>query len=183
MKYIFIIISIFFFLTTTVNSDITEQIIETLKKSNNYSFKFNQQINDKNETGNCILVFNRKINCSYDETGKILISDGENLIIKDKDFNNPNFYKLKNTSFYKLLDKEYLISELEKRSIINKKGALFFNANYQGGNIKVFFDINKLHLKGWRTKDVYNNSVDTEIIILEINKVVDEDIFDIKKFN
>ena len=183
MKYICIIISIFFFLTTTVNSDITEQIIETLKKSDNYSFKFNQQINDKNETGNCILVFNRKINCSYDKTGKILISDGENLIIKDKDFNNPNFYKLKNTSFYKLLDKEYLISELEKRSIINKKGALFFNANYQGGNIKVFFDINKLHLKGWRTKDVYNNSVDTEIIILEINKVVNEDIFDIKKFN
>ena len=55
--------------------------------------------------------------------------------------------------------------------------------SYQGGNIKVFFDINKLHLKGWRTKDVYNNSVDTEIIILEINKVVNEDIFDIKRFN
>ena len=50
-----------------------------------------------------------KLNCRYDNSGKILISDGKNLIIKHKNSDFPNFYKLKNTSFYKLLDKNYLI--------------------------------------------------------------------------
>ena len=30
---------------------------------------------------------------------------------------------------------------------------------------------------------MYNNSVFTEIKILEVNKSIDEDLFDIKKFN
>ena len=35
--------------------------------------------------------------------------------------------------------------------------------------IKVFFDKEKLLLKGWQTTDMYNNSVFTEIKILEVN--------------
>ena len=105
----------FFFLTTNAYSDISKKIINNLEKSNNYNFKFIQKINEKKETGNCILVFNRKINCKYDNSGKILVSDGKNLIIKNKNSNIPNFYKLENTSFYKILDKKYLINQLKKK--------------------------------------------------------------------
>ena len=82
MKFLFIYISVFFFITTKVYSDISKKIKNNLEKTNNYSFKFAQQINKNKETGYCILAFNRKINCKYDNSGKILVSDGKNLIIK-----------------------------------------------------------------------------------------------------
>ena len=183
MKYLFTTLLILIFMTTKTYSDITKKIINTLVKSNNYEFKFTQSINKKKETGNCVLLFNRKINCKYDNSDKILISDGKNLIIKNRNSNIPNFYKLKNTTFYKILDKNYLISELNKSNIKNKNGEIFVNLNYQNIGIKVFFDKEKLLLKGWQTTDMYNNSVFTEIKILEVNKSIDEDLFDIKKFN
>ena len=102
MKYFLIFFSIFFFLQSSANSGTAKQIIDNLEKTKNYSFKFVQKINKNKETGNCVLVFDRKINCKYEKTGKILISDGKNLIIKSKNSNIPNFYKLKDTYFYKI---------------------------------------------------------------------------------
>ena len=145
--FFYIYFTFFFFITTKAYSDITKKIINNLEKSNNYSFKFIQKINKKKETGNCILVFNRKINCKYDNSGKILISDGKNLIIKNKNSNIPNFYKLENTSFYKLLDKKYLINQIKKNNIKNENGKLFINLNYQNIDIKVFFDKRKITSK------------------------------------
>ena len=50
-------------------------------------------------------------------------------------------------------------------------------------DIKVFFDNKKLFLNGWETTDIYSNSVLTEINIIEINKAVSENLFDVKNFN
>ena len=183
MRFLFIYISVFFFITTKVYSDISKKIINNLENANNYSFKFVQQINQNKETGYCILVFNRKINCEYDNSGKILVSDGKNLIVKNKSSNIPNFYKLENTSFYKILDKQYLINQIKKNSVKSEYGRLFTNLKYQNIDIKIFFDEEKLHIKGWKTTDIYNNSVLTEITISEINKVINQNIFDLKKFN
>ena len=183
MRFLFIYISVFFFITTKVYSDVSKKIIDNLEKANNYSFKFAQLINKNKETGNCILAFNRKINCKYDTTGKILVSDGKNLIVKSENSNIPNFYKIENTSFYKILDKQYLIKQIEKNSVRTEYGRLFTNLNYQNIDIKIFFDEEKLHIKGWETIDIYNNSVSTEITINEVNKIINENIFDLKKFN
>ena len=105
MRFVLICILFFFFITSKDYLDLAKQIINNLENSENYSFKFIQQINGKKETGDCILVFDKKINCKYDNLGKILISDGKNIIIKSNNSDIPNFYKLENTSFYKLLDK------------------------------------------------------------------------------
>ncbi|MDA9707055.1 hypothetical protein N9U88_00770 [Candidatus Pelagibacter sp.] len=183
MRSLFIYISFFFFITTKVYSDVSKKIIDNLENANNFGFKFAQQINQNKETGYCILVFNGKINCKYDNSGKILVSDGKNLIVKNKNSNIPNFYKLENTSFYKILDKQYLINQIKKNSIKSESGRLFTNLNYQNTDIEIFFDKEKLQIKGWKTTDIYNNSVSTEITISEINKVINENIFDLKKFN
>ena len=183
MKLFSIYISIFFLVTTNVYSDVTKKIINNLEKASNYGFKFTQRINQNKETGYCILVFNRKINCIYDRSGKILVSDGKNLIVKNINSNNSNFYKLKNTSFYKILDKQYLINQITKKNVKNEYGKLFTNLNYQNIDIKIFFDEEKLQIKGWKTTDIYNNSVLTEITIKEVNKIINENIFDLKKFN
>ena len=59
----------------------------------------------------------------------------------------------------------------------------FDNLNYQNIDIEIFFDEEKLQIKGWKTTDIYNNSVSTEITINEVNKIINENIFDLKKFN
>ena len=183
MRFALILILFFFFITTKAYSDLAKQIINNLKNSENYSFKFTQQINDKKETGNCVLVFDKKINCKYDDFGKILISDGKNIIIKSNNSDIPNFYKLKNTSLYKLLDKRFLINELKMSNIKNQNNKIFVKVNYQNFDIKVFFDREKLYLKGWQTTDIYNNSVFTEIKILSVNEIIDENLFNLKRFN
>ena len=183
MRYLLISLLTFFFTTTKAYSDVTKQIISNLKKADNYNFKFTQQINRNKETGNCILVFNKKINCKYDNSNKIIISDGKNLIIKSRNSNIPNFYKLENTFFFKILDKNYLIDELITTNVKQENGKLFVDLNYQNIDIKIFFDEEKLHIKGWKTTDIYNNSVSTEITINEVNKIINENIFDLKKFN
>ena len=183
MRTIFLFTLINFFLITNVYPDIAKKIIINLEKSNSYNFNFKQNIDEKKETGQCILVFDRKINCKYNNSGKILISDGNNLIIKNRNSDIANFYKLKNTSFYKLLDKKYLISQLKSGDIKNKEGKLFIMLDYQNLDIKVFFDEKKLYLQGWQTTDIYNNSVFTEINIQDINKNFDDNIFDLKRFN
>tara|TARA_B100001248_G_scaffold78715_1_gene56902 strand:+ start:1331 stop:1882 length:552 start_codon:yes stop_codon:yes gene_type:complete len=183
MKTFFLFLLIILFSITNTYADVTNKIINNLEKTTNYSFKFIQEINNKKESGNCVLVFDRKLNCRYDNSGKILISDGKNLIIKNKNSDFPNYYKLKNTSFYKLLDKNYLINRLKSGDVKNKKEKMFIELDYQNIDIKVFFDNKKLFLKGWETTDIYSNSVLTEISIIEINKNVSEDIFDLKNFN
>ena len=183
MRLILISFLLLFLIISKANSDVTKEVVKTLEKSNNYTFKFIQKINKKKETGNCILVFDRKINCKYDNSNKILISDGKNLIIKNNNSNIPNFYKLENTSFYKVLDKKFLINQLKVKNVKKENDNLFVDLNYQKVDIKVFFDKKKLYLKGWKTTDIYNNSVSTEIYIREVNKIVDEDLFNISKYN
>ena len=183
MKYFLIFFSIFFFIQSSANSDTSRQIIDNLEKAKNYSFKFVQKINENEEKGNCVLVFDRKINCKYENNGKILISDGKSLIIKSRSSNIPNFYKLKDTYFYKILEKEYIINELSKTTVKKEYGKLYVDINDQNIDIKIYFDKEKLYLSGWETKDIYNNSVLTEIKIQEVNGNVSENIFDLQRFN
>ena len=183
MKNILTTLLIIFFFINKAYSDITEKIVNNLKNTENYKFKFTQIINEKKETGNCILVFNRKINCKYDNLGKILVSDGKNLIIRNNNSNIPNFYKLEDTTFYKLLDKKYLIDKLKENSLQKNNNKIFIELNYQNVGLKVFFDKEKLHLKGWSTIDIYNNTVLTEIDVQEVNKIIDESLFNLKRFN
>ena len=76
-----------------------------------------------------------------------------------------------------------MINQIIKNNVINQYGELFINLNYKNTEIKVFFDREKLHIKGWKTSDIYNNSVLTEIIIEDVNKTINNNIFDLKKFN
>ena len=65
MKYFLTTLLIIICTTAKTYADITKKIIKTLSKSNNYEFRFTQNINKKKETGNCILLFNGKINCIF----------------------------------------------------------------------------------------------------------------------
>ena len=77
-----LIILFFFLSTTTLYGSIKSQIILNLISTNNLKFQFEQKINEKVETGSCIIHYPKKIFCEYNDFHKkVLVSNGKSLLI------------------------------------------------------------------------------------------------------
>ena len=180
-----IIILLFFSFYFPVNSSPKDKIISQMKLTNNLSFNFLQTINDKSEDGKCIIEYPKKIFCEYSNPSKkILISNGQSLVIKTSNKGSYYRYPLNKTPLEFLLDKEYLISkieELESRDVDNKylNFKIFENSN----EINIFFDKKDLNLIGWQTKDIYQNLSITFISSVEKNQQINNKIFNLPKNN
>ena len=62
MKKIFISVFLFyFFFIFNSNASIKEKLIKNLENTQNISFDFKQNINDKTDTGKCIIEYPKKI--------------------------------------------------------------------------------------------------------------------------
>ncbi len=183
MRSIFFGIFILSLIPTYSFSEISKNIINNLINTENYTFKFSQKIDDEEETGICTIVFNGKINCIYDKSEKTIISNGNILVVKNKISSNPSFYKLKETVFYNLLDKNFLIKLLKDKDMQSGGGNNFLEYNKNDINIVVFFDKKSSFLKGWQTTDIYNNVVSTYIFLESINEKISKDLFNISSLN
>ncbi len=177
----FRVLIIFFILNfyNPVFSSIKEKIISQMQLTNNLSFNFIQTIDNKNENGKCIIEYPKKIWCEYDNSNKkIIVSNGKSLVIKTRNKGSYYRYPLNKTPLVFLLDKEYLISQmniLESREIDNKYlNFTFFENNNQ---INVFFNKKSLNLIGWQTEDIYQNLAITFISSVKINQKIDNKIF------
>ena len=175
-------IVVIFILLNFYNSalaSIKEDIILKMQITNNLSFNFIQTINDKSESGKCILEYPKKIYCEYNKTNKkIIVSNGSSLVIKTNNSNNYNIYQLDKTPLEYLLDKEYIIFKirmLEPRDIDNKY--INFEIIENNNKINIFFNKKNLNLIGWQTEDVYQNLSVTFISSVKINQKIDEKKF------
>ena len=84
-KIINIIILINFFFISYANASIKNKIISKFENIQNLSFKFKQNINEKIETGDCIIQYPKKIYCKYNNLNKkLLVSNGKHLVIKNQ---------------------------------------------------------------------------------------------------
>jgi outer membrane lipoprotein-sorting protein len=104
-------------------SSIKENIINNLLNTKNLSFNFEQNINGKVETGNCVIEYPKKIYCKYNNlNGKILVSNGKSLVIKTK---NGIYYRyaIKRTPLNYILDKKFLINQIQslKQRVIDDR--------------------------------------------------------------
>ena len=82
--YRFTIIFFLLNLYTPTFSSMTDKIISQMQNSNNLSFNFTQLIDEKKESGSCIIKYPKKIYCKYDGTNKkIIVSNGKTLVIKN----------------------------------------------------------------------------------------------------
>ena len=180
-----VIILLFFSFYIPANSTPKDKIISQMKLTNNLSFNFIQTIDDKSESGKCILGYPKKIYCEYNKTNKkIIVSNGSSLVIITNNSNNYNIYPLDKTPLEYLLDKEYLISKirmLEPRDIDNKY--LNFKIIENNNEINIFFDKKSLNLIGWQTEDIYQNLSITFISSVKINQKIDEKKFILPKNN
>ena len=175
-------IVVIFILLNFYNSalaSIKEDIILKMQVTNNLSFNFIQTINDKSESGKCILEYPKKIYCEYNKTNKkIIVSNGSSLVIKTNNSNNYNIYQLDKTPLEYLLDKEYIIFKirmLEPRDIDDKY--INFEIIENNNKINIFFNKKNLNLIGWQTEDVYQNLSVTFISSVKINQKIDEKKF------
>ena len=163
-------------LSSEVNANNKDQIINKLKNTSNLNFDFEQNINGKVELGNCTIQYPKKMFCEYDKKNKVMVSNGKSLVIKS----NSSYYRytLNKTPLNFILDKNFLIKKISKlnEEIINNS-LIKYSINENDQLIDIFFDINKYDLIGWQTKDIYQNTAVTLLYSIKLNQVVDEKIF------
>ena len=68
-----IVICLFFSFFSSSQAALKEQIILSLKKTNNLTFNFKQTIDEKSEEGNCIIEYPKKIYCLYNKDRKSVV--------------------------------------------------------------------------------------------------------------
>ena len=172
-----LLIFLFTFLVFKANADNKDKIIENLNNTSNFSFKFEQNINGKIETGNCTIQYPKKIYCKYNGgSNKILVSNSKSVVVKT----NTGYYRypIKQTPLNLILDKEFMlkkINNMEEKIIDNK----FINYKFiQNDNeINIFFDLNTFHLRGWQTTDIYQNLNITYLWSIKTNQILNKDLF------
>ena len=178
MKNFFFTLLILSF-SNSVQATLKDEIIQNLEITNNISFNFEQSIDGKKEKGNCIVQYPKKIYCYYDNINKkIIVSNGKSLVIKNTLSDQYYIYPLKKTPLNLILDKKFLINEinkLEPRIIDNE----YLNFTIENKNyiINLFFNNKTLNLIGWQTEDIYQNLVITFINEIKINKNINQNIF------
>ena len=148
------------------------------------SFKFIQKIGKKTEKGKCIISYPKKILCKYDDKyNKILVSNGKSLVINSKKITNYIRYQLKDTPLNLILDRKFLIEELEKIKIIKENDDSFsFEIIHNNNLLNIFFDKISYEIKGWTTTDIYLNKVETKLSNVETNIMIDERIFKVQNY-
>ena len=170
-------------LTSKVSASQKIQIIKNLKNLDNLSFKFEQNINGKIQTGNCTIEYPKKIFCNYDlKNKKILVSNGRSLVIKTK--NDYYVYPLEKTPLNLILDKNFLLDKIEKlneRNIDDKFINFIFEENEN--EINLFFDVKTSNLIGWQTLDLYQNLSITYLSSIIKNQDLNKNLFILPKRN
>jgi len=170
-------------LTSKVSASQKVQIIKNLQNLDNFSFKFEQNINGKIQTGNCTIEYPKKIFCNYDlKNKKTLVSNGRSLVIKTK--NDYYVYPLEKTPLNLILDKNFLLDKIEKlneRNIDDKFINFIFEENEN--EINLFFDVKTSNLIGWQTLDLYQNLSITYLSSIIKNRDLNKNLFTLPKRN
>ena len=171
-----LLIFFFTFLTFYSKADNRDKIIQNLNNTLNFSFKFEQNINEKIESGNCTVEYPKKIYCNYDKNNKVLVSNGKSLVIKTT--SSYYRYPIEKTPLNLILDKNFLINKiysLEEKIIDDSY--ISYKVVENESKTEVFFDVISLELIGWKTKDIYQNTTLTLLSSVSKNQKIKKKLF------
>ena len=175
------VLIIFSFLSNSVYAELKDELIKKIQDTNTLSFKFKQNIANKIETGDCIIKYPKLIKCDYNDSyKKRLISNGKTLVIIQRKYKKIFYYPLSTTPLYFILDKKLLVDFINNNEAVVLDGLLLkYEILEKNKKFIIFFDKNTLNLKGWKTEDIYKNTVNFSITNLKINIPVDNNLFKI----
>ena len=162
-----------------------EKIINNFNKINNISFKFQQKIADKIESGKCYIKYPKLIYCLYDNKDKKeMVSNGKALVIKNNRYNKTYIYPLKTTPLEYILDKEFILNKIKNSEPkMNIDKMIEFSITNESNLVSIFFDSKTYNLSGWKTIDIYQNEVVFQINNLEKNININENQFKLPPLN
>tara|TARA_B110000444_G_C18569278_1_gene468589 strand:- start:88 stop:657 length:570 start_codon:yes stop_codon:yes gene_type:complete len=171
---------IFFNFFLNVQSSEKNSIINSLVEIKNFSFSFKQIANKKIETGKCLLEFDRKLKCSYnDKRDKVIIINNNTLVILHKKYDKIYFYPISKSPFLNILSKDKLINLIQNsKLILNEKIELVYLDKNQK-KITVFFGKENYELRGWLIKDEFQNEIYFSLKIENVNNRIDKKYFKI----
>ena len=177
---VFILFFIFLNFSLCLYADEKQLIINKLININNITFNFEQTTNSSKEIGTCILVFDNKLVCNYEDSmQKKIVMNSKTLVVQHKRYNKIYFYPISNSPFAKVFNKNNLIKLIEKSHYqLNDNIELSY---YRGNKEKIiiFFKKNSYDLAGWRMVDHLQNIINFSIVIKNINSDIDRKIFKI----
>ena len=179
----FLLILLFTSFSFNLSANQKDQIITQLNNLNSLEFTFKQLVNEKLEEGSCLLEFPGKLKCEYfDSKQKELIINDKRLAITQKKYNKTYYYPISKSPFLNILYKDKLLE-------IVKSGKLELTEQFvkliylTESEITIFFDKEKLDLKGWEIIDQYNNNINFSLNIVSKNDVYEKNTFKIPNIN
>ena len=159
------------------------QITNQLNNLNSLEFTFNQLVNEKLETGSCLLEFPGKLKCEYfDDKQKELVINNKRLAITQKKYNKTYYYPISNSPFLNILYKDKLL-EIVKSGKLELTEQIVKLIYLSENEITVFFDKKTLDLKGWEIIDQYNNNINFSLNIVSKNDAYKKGTFKIPNIN
>lgn len=175
---------IFFNFLLNVSADEKKNIIANLAEIDNLTFNFEQITNEKTEIGNCVVKFNNKLKCNYDDKlQKEIIINDKTLAILQKKFDKIYLYPVSKSPFMIILNKEKLINLIQKSDLILNEDIELVYIDENQKEISIFFEKKNYELKGWLIKDEFQNEIYFSLKIQKINSELDKNYFDIPTIN
>jgi outer membrane lipoprotein-sorting protein len=178
---IFSVIYLIFIFSVSANEK--TKIISQLNNLKTLEFKFDQIINERKETGSCLLEFPGKLKCNYfDDKEKQLVINNKKLAITQKRYDKTYYYPISKSPFLNILYKDKLLEIIERGEL--KKSDKNIKLLYKFENkIIILFDKKTLNLKGWEITDQYNNNINFLLKIISKNDTYQKNTFQIPKIN
>lgn len=185
MKKIFIVFFYLCFFFNNLKASEVINIINNFNEIENLSFSFKQNINDKEEKGNCIIEYPKKIYCLYENNNeKLLVSNGKSLVIKNQRINQYYIYPIEKTALNLILDKNFLISKIKETNVDLIDDKFYrFKFDESENSVNIFFDKKTLNIIGWQNIDIYQNLVITYLFDLKINLPLKKNQFKLPSIN
>jgi len=179
----FFLILLFTSFSFSLSANQKNQIINQLNNLNSLEFTFNQLVNEKLETGSCLLEFPGKLKCEYfDDKQKELVINNKRLAITQKKYNKTYYYPISKSPFLNILYKDKLL-EIVKSGKLELTEQLIKLIYLSENAITVFFDKKTLDLKGWEIIDQYNNNINFSLNIVSKNDAYKKGAFKIPNIN
>jgi outer membrane lipoprotein-sorting protein len=150
----------------------------------NITFDFKQTINNKEDIGTCILVFDNKLSCDYkDSMQKRILTNGKTLIVQHRRYDKIYFFPISKSPYIKILNKNNLISLVKESNYQLNKDIELTHVGSNKEKIIVYFNRDSYNLAGWRVVDQLQNTINFSIKIKYTNTNINPKIFRIPSIN
>jgi outer membrane lipoprotein-sorting protein len=185
-----IFFSFFFFISVLAqsknNEDFVKKFLTKFKTINNIKFNFIQTSDEVVETGSCFLSYPGKLICRYagSDRKEVIIKKNTLAIIKRK-YRRVYYYRVTNSPFATILDKDKIIKQIKNiKNILLKDNLLTIKFNNPKDNslLQLFVNKDTLDIAGWRTTGYDQQSISFSIQNSEINVDIKEK-FEIPNFD